>query len=425
MSEYIVRLPKPHQKQEEFIHCGKKRIVCRAGRRSGKTVGVSLLAVEQFLKGQRILYGAPTSEQVNRFWVTVTRALDGPIRAGIFKKNETDRVIERVGTEQRIRAKTCWNANTLRGDYCSLLILDEWQLMAEETWEVVGAPMLLDCDGDAVFIYTPPSLHSTAMSKAEDPRHAAKLFKAAKEDTTGRWAAFHFTSHDNPHISGVALIDIIKDMTQLAYEQEILAEDKDEAPGALWHHEQIDKLRATTLPTLVRVVVGVDPPGSTGTECGIVVAGKGVDGHGYILADRSLLGTPNEWATAVVKAYKDFKADRVVAETNYGGDMVESTLRNVEGGQSISYKSVVATRGKAIRAEPIAALYERSMIHPVGVFPRLEDEQCNWAPGDPRSPNRLDALVWAATELDIAMDTKVNYESLGRRPAAYAGRGAY
>jgi phage terminase large subunit-like protein len=296
--------------------------------------------------------------------------------------------------------------------------------MNEETWEIVGAPMLLDNDGNAVFIYTPPSLHSTSISKADDPRHAAKLFKTAQMDTTGRWGAFHFTSHDNPYISTAALADITKDMTQLAYEQEILAEDKDEAPGALWHHEMIEKLRVAQAPPLVRVVVGVDPPGGS-TECGIVVVGKGVDGHGYILADRSLRASPNEWANVVVAAYKEFKADRVVAESNYGGDMVESTLRNAEGGQRLSYKNVVATRGKAIRAEPIAALYERGLVNHVGLFPYLEDEMCNWSPGDPKSPNHVDAMVWAITELDIVVDMKVAYESLTKRTATYAGRGAY
>ena len=103
-------------------------------------------------------------------------------------------MIERPGSDQRIRAKTAWNADTLRGDYADLLILDEWQLMNEEAWEVVGAPMLLDNNGDAVFIYTPPSLHSRSTSKARDPRHAAKLFQRAQADTTGRWEVFHFTS---------------------------------------------------------------------------------------------------------------------------------------------------------------------------------------------------------------------------------------
>lgn len=105
------------------------------------------------------------------------------------------------------------------------MILDEYQLTNEDAWEVVGVPMLLDNNGDAVFIYTPPSLRSAGVSKARDPRHAAKLFKMAQADTTGRWAAFHFTSHDNPFISKEALSEIIKDMSKQSYRQEILAED--------------------------------------------------------------------------------------------------------------------------------------------------------------------------------------------------------
>ena len=105
-----VHLPTPHAQQAAFIHGGKPRVVCRAGRRSGKTVGVSVLAVEQFLAGKRILYGAPTTEQVDRFWTTVTRALAEPIQRKVFYKNETEHVIERSGTEQRIRPKPAGTA---------------------------------------------------------------------------------------------------------------------------------------------------------------------------------------------------------------------------------------------------------------------------------------------------------------------------
>lgn len=225
----IVRLRKPHDRQTEFIGHPAKRKIIRAGRRSGKTVGVAVLGVKAFLDGRRVLYAAPTSEQTDRFWYEVTRSLAEPTKAGIYHKNETEHFVELPGTEQRIKAKTAWNANTLRGDYADLLLLDEWQLMAEDTWEEVGAPMLLDNNGDAVFIYTPPSLHSSGVSKARDPRHASKLFKKAEEDKTGRWAAFHFASRENPHISVEALEDIAKDMSQLSYRQEILAEDVDEA----------------------------------------------------------------------------------------------------------------------------------------------------------------------------------------------------
>jgi CRISPR/Cas system-associated endonuclease/helicase Cas3 len=121
-----------HKIQQEFINCEAKRIVIRAGRRSGKTVGVANLAVKRFLEGKRILYAAPTAGQVEMFWATVTNILAEPIRQKIFIKNETEKYIELPGTEQRIKAKTAWNADSLRGDYADVLILDEFQLMNED-----------------------------------------------------------------------------------------------------------------------------------------------------------------------------------------------------------------------------------------------------------------------------------------------------
>ena len=131
-NEFIIHLPRPHAKQRSFVYSKAKRRIVRAGRRGGKTVGVSILAVETFLAGKRVLYAAPTAEQIARFWTTVTRSLDEPIKAGALRKNETEHLIEVAGTENRIRAKTAWNADTLRGDYADLLILDEWQLMDED-----------------------------------------------------------------------------------------------------------------------------------------------------------------------------------------------------------------------------------------------------------------------------------------------------
>ncbi len=215
----------PHAEQERFCGSKAKRKVIRAGRRGGKTVGASILAVDAFVDGKRVLYTAPTSEQTDAFWFEVKRALLPLVETKAYKLNETERYIERIGTKNRLRAKTSWNADTLRGDYGDLVIFDEFQLTDEDAWEVVGQPMLLDNDGDAVFIYTPPSLRSAGVSKARDPRHAAKLFKAAQADMTGRWEAFHFTSFDNPHISHVALAELGKDMSKATYRQEIMAED--------------------------------------------------------------------------------------------------------------------------------------------------------------------------------------------------------
>lgn len=224
---YIIhrRSIKKHEHQRAIVESQAKRKVVRAGRRGGKTVIAARMCVDRFLQGQRPLYATPTTDQLGTWWFEVKRALTEPINAGIFKKNEIEHTIEKEGTQNRIKGKTAWNADMLRGDYSDFLVLDEFQLMNEDTWEVVGAPMLLDNNGDAMFIYTPPSLRSTGVSKARDPRHAAKMFKMAQEDKTSRWQAFHFTSHDNPYISGEALQELIQDMSRQSYRQEILAED--------------------------------------------------------------------------------------------------------------------------------------------------------------------------------------------------------
>jgi len=179
--------------------------------------------------------------------------------------------------------------------------------------------------------------------------------------------------------------------------QELHAEILDDNPDALWQREKIEEARVRDMPDLVRVVVGVDPPGTeSGAEAGIVVAGIDANGEGYVLDDRSLHASPSEWAKAAVTGYNLWKAGRIIGEVNNGGDMVEYTIRTVKA--DVSYKAVHASRGKYTRAEPIAALYEQSKVHHVGSFPELEDQQCQWVPGDP-SPDRLDALVWALTEL--------------------------
>lgn len=396
MPDYRVLLPTPHAKQRAFIDCPAKRIIVRAGRRGGKTVGVSVRNVQRFLMGRRVLYTVPTADQLGRWWTSVTRMLAEPIKAGVFYKNETEHLIELPGTEQRIRGKTAWNADTLRGDYADDLTFDEWQLMDEEAWDTVGAPMLLDNDGDATFIYTPPSLHSRSTSKARDPQHAAKMYKHAQNDTSGRWAAFHFTSHDNPYISKTALSEITRDMTAMAYRMEIMAEDVDEAPGALWTRDIIERGRTAVLPELYRIVVAIDPSATSGgDEAGIITAGSN-DGRFFVLGDDSLQGSPKAWASAAVAAYYRYQADCIVAEDNNGGEMVELTINTVDS--SVPVKRVHASRGKRTRAEPIAAIFEDGRGHMVGGFPELEDELCLWIPGDD-SPNRLDAMVWAGTEL--------------------------
>lgn len=189
--------------------------------------------------------------------------------------------------------------------------------------------------------------------------------------------------------------------------QEIGGDLIEDIDGALWKRQWLDDGRVVRYPDLKRIVVAVDPPASSAetsdspAECGIVVAGVGVDGHGYTLADASLIGTPDEWASEVLAVYSKFKADLIVGEVNNGGEMVGAIIKAIadrNGMINIPYKAVRASRGKQVRAEPVSLLYERQQIHHVGTFPDLEDQQCNWVPGE-KSPDRMDASVWAYTEL--------------------------
>ncbi len=259
--EVTITTRDPHPKQQEILDSKAKRKIVRAGRRGGKTVGIAILAIESFLEGRRVLYAAPTAEQTDRFWYEVSRALYPLLETNAYRKDETERYIEKLGTENRIKAKTAYNANTLRGDYADLLIFDEWQLTAEDAWDDVGAPMLLDNNGDAVFIYTPPSLKSSGINRSRDPRHASKMFKLAKADTTGRWAAFHFTSFDNPHLSQEALGEITIDMSRDSYLKEIMAQDDEEELALLVYgcfNEAFCKKERFKIPTDWMVYSGHD-----------------------------------------------------------------------------------------------------------------------------------------------------------------------
>jgi phage terminase large subunit-like protein len=180
--------------------------------------------------------------------------------------------------------------------------------------------------------------------------------------------------------------------------QELDAEILDDVPGALWTYAMLEDRRPA--PDLTRCVVAIDPAVTSGEdsdETGIVVAGLGVDGRGYVLADRTCRLSPDGWARRAVGAFDDLAADLVVAEVNNGGEMVRATLATVR--PTISYRAVHASRGKQIRAQPIAALYEQGRVSHVEVFPELEEQLTTWTPESGTSPDRLDALVWALTEL--------------------------
>jgi len=214
------------------------------------------------------------------------------------------------------------------------------------------------------------------------------------------------SSFDNrEHLSAVALDELKRryDGTRLG-QQELYGVLLEDIEGALFKRVDIDDARITRdeVPEdLVQVVVAVDPAVTSDESSdltGIVVVASDDRGHGYVLADRSVKASPEAAMREAVKAYHEFHADSVVAEVNNGGDYIGSVLRHVD--PHVPFKTVRASRGKEIRAEPVASLYEQKRIHHIGMLTQLEDEMCDWIPGvSGKSPDRLDALVWAITGL--------------------------
>ena len=209
---------------------------------------------------------------------------------------------------------------------------------------------------------------------------------------------------------------------------EINAEILDDVPGALWTRALLEELRwpaGKSLPDLSRIVVAIDSAVTSGEEAnetGIIVAGRDYQGRGYVLDDRSGRRSSIEWAREAIMLYRKYDADRIVAEVNNGGDLVENTIRMVD--ENVSYNKVIASRGKAIRAEPVAALYEQKRVFHVGSFPLLEDQMTSFTSDFDRqsagySPDRVDALVWAFTELMVApMPSYAAYEIARERAEA-------
>ncbi len=206
-------------------------------------------------------------------------------------------------------------------------------------------------------------------------------------------------------------LDELRSLGERARKRFLLGQFADDSEGQLWTEELLAATRVLAqadnpLPEMLRIVVAVDPSGAKGKEdersdmIGIVVVGLGTDGHGYALEDLTVRAKPEEWAAVVCDAYDRNNADRVIGEANYGGDMVRATIQAVN--PDIPYKDVHASRGKHLRAEPVSALYEQGKFHNVGYFPEMEDEMQAMLVSEYtglRSPNRLDALVFGATEL--------------------------
>ena len=270
---------------------------------------------------------------------------------------------------------------------------------AREVWDMLAFTMRAGDD--------PRSLVSTT------PRNIPVLREILKDATTVVTRGSTFDNAGNLPRAFLAKLRNLYAGTRLG-RQELEAELLDDLVGALWNREKdIDRHRVREAPDMQRIVVAVDPSGTGGDEdegdsIGIAVAGLGVDARAYVLGDYTCKLSPDGWGRRAVKAYRDFEADRIVAERNFGGAMVEHVIRPVD--KKVSYKEVTASRGKVVRAEPVAALYEQGRVSHVGSFPEMEDQMCMMGPtgyAGEGSPDRVDALVWALTDLMLGKDMPV------------------
>jgi phage terminase large subunit-like protein len=266
----------------------------------------------------------------------------------------------------------------------------KWRYL-KKTWDNLMLTMRKGATPRVVVTTTPKPLPFLKTIKAMARTHL----------TTG-------TTYENAaNLSPVFFETVIKPYEGTAHgRQELNAEDVEDIAGALWQRAAIDALRVDMPPELTRIVTAIDPSATeTGDEAGIITAGYGpcmckgrLEQHGFVLSDDSAQAHPSVWAARAVSAYQAYHGDALIAEDNNGGQMVEVTIGTIPGAPRV--KRIHASRGKQTRAEPIAMLYHQKMVHHVGAFARLEDELCSWVPGM-ASPNRLDALVWALTELAL------------------------
>lgn len=381
-------LPPLHSGQAEVRQHPARFKVLSCGRRWGKTRLGSALCVEIGMRGGRAWWVAPTYKTGKIGWRSI-RFLSQQVRGADISLGEQLVTFPGGGS---VQIRSADDPQGLRGEGLDFVVLDECAYMKEAAWTEALRPALSDRLGGALFISTPHGLN-----------WFRDLWLRGHDRDFPDWHSWRFQTSDNPYIAHDEIENARRSLLGRIFRQEYEADFLEDNPGALWKREWIDAFRVLQVPDLARVVVAVDPTASkAGDECGIVGGGMAKQGglqHLYVLEDASTHGSPNEWARAAVTLYYKLGADLMVAEKNNGGEMVEHVIKTVD--PKVRVRLVTATRGKEVRAEPVSAIYEQGRGHHVGTFWQLEDEMCQWEPGN-ASPNRMDALVWLAASMITA-----------------------
>ena len=408
-----LKLRKPHPAQKQVTNEAERFNVVCAGRRFGKTDCAISRSAETMLAGKRVGFFAPSYKVLAECWRDVTRVL----RPVMTRHNDTEHRIE-IMTGGSLEMWTLQDKDAGRSRFYDRVLLDEVAMVPDllAIWNEAIRATLLQTGGDAWIFSTP---------KGRNDFQTMWLWGQPGAKHADGWHSWRFPSEANPYLPVEEIEAMRLTMPLRAFEQEVLARFIDEVTGALFRMADIESARVAQAPELSAVVVGVDPAGSTSRESdetGIVAVGvdRQHPPHAYVLADVSGTYTPDGWARRAIDLYHDYRADKIVAEKNYGGDMVKHTLKTVDA--SVPVKVITASRGKAIRAEPVAAACEQGRLHFVGRHDELELQMTTWSPmEDSYSPDRLDALVHACAQTLLSQAAQWNVADIARMGAIWRG----
>ena len=390
------------QNQVFFLSDAYRFIIVPKGRRFGATQGAMFAAIEWAgVDGEPVLWGDTINGNIERYVDRYAKpALN---KSGIdFKYNIQQKKMTFGHNDGFIDFRSADNPENWEGFGYKRIILNEAGIILKNTYLYTNAvlPMMMDFPDSRMYALGVPK-GKTLKSKGtatvkEHPFYT--LFKSAQNNYPG-YVAYQYTSYDNRFLSkdDIAVLEAeIRRMNPAMVDQEIYGKFVDGANGTFWEPSMIRHV--DKVPYLKTIAIGVDPSGSKdGDEVGIIGAGVAENGNVYILSDRTKGCTPLEWATICTNELHALKANVIVAERNYGGDMVKYTIKTVD--KNVRVVEVNASRGKDVRAEPVVSLYEDNKVFHTRGLRALENEMLGWVPGVGKSPNRIDALVWAVTYL--------------------------
>lgn len=386
------------QQIEVFFNSGDYRfIVVPKGRRFGATQGAIHAAIEWSISGEPVLWGDTINSNIDRYFERYAKPVLRNAEIS-YNYNVQQKKLTYEDSPGFIDFRSADRPENWEGFGYKRIILNEAGIILKNEYLYTNAvlPMLMDFPDSRLYALGVPKGKKGKDKKSDHPFWT--LYKNAKNNLPG-YVVYEYSSYDNPLLSAADIEMLEKEIRRMnpaMVDQEIYGKFVDGATGTMWTPDMIH--HADHIPELVKIGVAVDPSGSKeGDEVGIVSGGVSKTGDVYILSDVSKQSSPREWALLCTNEYQRLRANAIIAEKNYGGQMVRYTINTIDRNAKVI--EVNASRGKDIRAEPIVGKYEDGKVFHAKGLHGLENEMLTWVPGVGKSPNRVDALVWLITYL--------------------------